>query len=382
MGGGEPMVKNAGATRMNVAAPLHRPQDEAALMAALADVFRAWKLILGGTLLAAAAAAVVSLLLPPVYTARTMLLPPQPPQSLAASALGSLGALGSLAGASVGLKAPVDQYIGLLQSETVTDRMIDAFELMAVYRAQMREDARLALAQRTVVSVGRRDGLMTIQVSDRDPQRAAALANRYVEELRRLSNELALTEAQQRRRFFEAQLDATRRKLTEAQAQLQATGVTQGVLRAEPRAAAENYARLRAEVEAAEVRLRLLRSSLAESAPEVQQQSAVLATLRGRLAQAERTTESSPGSTLYLGAYREFKYQESLFELYSRQFELARVDEAREGALVQVVDPARPPERHSRPKRTEMVIMTAAVALLLLTLFVLARRAWHRHPQP
>ena len=314
---------------------------------------------------------------PPTFTARTTLLPPAQQQSLASAALGSLGALGSLAAAPGVLKNPADQYAGLLLSVTVTDRMIDAFDLMSVYAVNFREDARRGLGQRTLVSIGRRDGLMTIEVEDRDRARAAAMANRYVAELRRLSNELALTEAQQRRRFFESQLDATRKKLEQAQAGLQASGLSQGVLRAEPKAAAENYARLRAEAEASAVRLRMLRVSLADAAPEVQQQLGMLAALRERLAQAELNTDSG-GSTSYLSVFREFKYQESLFDLLSRQFEMARVDEARDGTLLQVVDAAQPPERRSRPRRTELVAMTAAVSLVLLVLIVLARLAWRR----
>ena len=350
---------------------------EGRLLDAAREISRRWKFIVIGTLLASAVAAGVSMVTPPTFTARTTLLPPAQQQSLASAALGSLGALGSLAAAPGVLKNPADQYAGLLLSVTVTDRMIDAFDLMSVYAVNFREDARRGLGQRTLVSIGRRDGLMTIEVEDRDRARAAAMANRYVAELRRLSNELALTEAQQRRRFFESQLDATRKKLEQAQAGLQASGLSQGVLRAEPKAAAENYARLRAEAEASAVRLRMLRVSLADAAPEVQQQLGMLAALRERLAQAELNTDSG-GSTSYLSVFREFKYQESLFDLLSRQFEMARVDEARDGTLLQVVDAAQPPERRSRPRRTELVTMTAAVSLVLLVLIVLARLAWRR----
>lgn len=344
----------------------------------LRELLGAWKQIVAATVIAGLAAAGASLVLPPVYTARTTLLPPQPPQSLAMNALGSLGSLGSIAGAAAGLKNPVDQYAGLLQSDTVLDRIVGAFDLMQVYDAKFREDARLGLMRQTQVNIGRRDGLLTISVSDGDAKRAADIANRYVEELRRLTNELALTESQQRRKFFELQLESTRVKLGDAQGRLQASGFDRGVLRSEPRAAAETYGRLRAEVEAAEVILRRLRVSLTESAPEVQQQMGALAALRERLAEAERSSQAGGTNTAYMAAYRELKYQETLFELFSRQFELARVDEAREGALVQVVDPATPPERRAKPKRTELTIFGLAGGFLLSVIAVLVRLQWRR----
>lgn len=355
------------------------PDDEAivSLLDTLLHLVSRWKLIVGGALLAGMVAAGVSMLLPPVYVARTTLLPPQQAQSLSGLAPGALSALGALAGSAAGLKTPTDQFVGLLQSETIADRLIDAFSLMEVYGAKFREDARRGLAMRTQISVGRRDGLIVIQAEDSDAKRAADLTNRYVVELRRLSNELTLTEAQQRRRFFETQLESTRGQLAQAQQTLQASGFSQGALRAEPRAAAEGYARLRAEADAAELRLRALRTNLTGNAPEVQQQLELLAGLRDRISRAEKTSQDG-GSSTYLTVYREFKYHEMLFELFSRQYELARVDEAREGAMVQVVDAAQPPERRARPKRAQIVLTTTAAAAVFIILVVLVRQAWRR----
>ncbi|MDP3612123.1 MAG: GNVR domain-containing protein, partial [Rubrivivax sp.] len=163
----------------------------------------------------------------------------------------------------------------------------------------------------------------------------------------------------------------------QAQQTLQASGFSQGALRAEPRAAAEGYARLRAEADAAELRLRALRTNLTGNAPEVQQQLELLAGLRDRISRAEKTSQDG-GSSTYLTVYREFKYHEMLFELFSRQYELARVDEAREGAMVQVVDAAQPPERRARPKRAQIVLTTTAAAAVFIILVVLVRQAWRR----
>jgi uncharacterized protein involved in exopolysaccharide biosynthesis len=253
---------------------------------------------------------------------------------------------------------------------------------MQVYQSDYHFEARKELASNVRIALGKKDGLITVEVDDHEPQRAADIANRYVEELRRVTLELALTEAQQRRVFFEIQLKETRDKLTEAQRQLQASGFSQGALRAEPKAAAENYARLRAETTAAEVRLQTLRSSFADGTPEVQVQQSRLAALRSQLARLEASSERQPEGD-YIGRYREFKYQETLFELFSRQYELARLDESREGALIQVVDKAQRPEWKSRPKRAWVAIgVTLATALLLLA-GLLGRHAWRQaalHP--
>jgi uncharacterized protein involved in exopolysaccharide biosynthesis len=331
------------------------------------------RLLVVAPLLAGLTALGVTYLIPPTFTASTTFLPPQQQQNTAASALASLGALSGLAGAATGIKSPGEQYVSLLQSVTVADRLIDAFKLMDVYAAKYRFDARKELAQNVRISLGKRDGLITVEVDDELPQRAADIANRHVDELRRMTNELALSEAQQRRVFFDTQLKQTRDKLTAAQKALQGTGFNQGALRAEPKTAAEGYARLKAEATAAEVRLQTLRRGLADATPEVQQQQALLEALRVQLAGLEANSSVSNSSD-YIGKYREFKYQETLFELFARQYELARVDESREGPLVQVVDVAQPPERKSRPRRGLTAVVTTVSTAVLLALFLLARR--------
>jgi uncharacterized protein involved in exopolysaccharide biosynthesis len=334
-------------------------------------------LILGGALLVGVLVAAGTFLVKPTFTARASFLPPQPQQNQAASALQSLGAIAGLAGITPNLRTPADQYIALMQSNTVADRIIDQFQLMSVYEAKLRVNARKQLGANVSINAGKKDGLIVVEADDHDPQRAAAIANRFIEELRVLSERMALTEAQQRRVFFEDQLRQTRDRLAQAQRALEASGFTQGALRAEPKAAAEAYARLRAEVTGAEVRLQALRRGLNEDTPEVQQQQAVVGALRGQLARAEAAAEPEKGPD-YVGKYREFKYQETLFEIFSKQFELARLDESRDGALIQVVDPATPPELKSRPKRAVLAVVATLVAGFLLSLFVVARNFWRR----
>lgn len=335
-----------------------------------------WLLVLG-PLAVGVAALGATYLIAPTFTASTTFLPPQQQQSSAALALSSLGPLAGIAGGAGGLRTPADQYVALMQSNQVSNRIIDQFDLMTVYKTALRVDAREMLSGKVRIGVGKKDGLVTVEVDDKVPQRAADIANRYVDELRETTARIAVTEAQQRRQFFERHWQQTRERLVKAQQDLQASGFNQGALRAEPRAAAEGYARLKAEITATEVRLQTLRGNLADSTPEVRQQQATLAALRAQISRQEQTgaaTELSEGGPDYISKYREFKYQETLFELYARQFELARIDESREGALIQVVDAATPPERKSKPKRANTAIAATLVTAVLLAAGVLLRR--------
>ena len=339
-----------------------------------------WKLLVLGPLGAGVLAVGITYLIPPTYTASTTFMPPQQAQGAAASALASLGPLAGLAGGAAGIRNTGEQYVALMQSVTVSDRLIEQFKLLEAYGAKYSVDARNELAQNVRISLGKKDGMITVSVDDTVPQRAADIANRYVEELRRVAATLAVTEAQQRRTFFEQQLQMSRDRLLQAQQALQSSGFNAGALKAEPKAAAEAYAKLRAEATAAEVRLQVTRGSLTESAPEVRQQQATLNALREQLARSAQPVDGQGGPD-YISRFREFKYQETLFELYARQFELARVDESREGALIQVVDPAQAAERKSKPKRAFVGLSVMAASLLGIALFVVVRDKWSRTPR-
>ncbi|MGQ3050298.1 MAG: lipopolysaccharide biosynthesis protein [Roseateles sp.] len=318
-----------------------------------------WRLVVGAPLVASLLALGATYLIAPTFTARTSFMPPQQQQSGAASALASLGAL---AGISGGVRNTGDQYVTFTQSRTIADRMLERFDLKTVYEEELTHDARLKLARNTRVTLGKKDGVLVIEVDDHEPKRAAEMANAYVDELRKLAAGLTLTEAQQRRAFFEGQLKQVRDKLDAAQRALQGSGVSAETIKAEPKAAVEAVARLRAELTSAEVRLQMLSSSLAERTPEVQQQTAAVTRLRSELARAGQSEQSTSGG--YVSAYREFKYQETLFDLIARQYELARVDESRDGGQLQVIDVAQPPERKSKPKRSQLMIAGFALALL------------------
>lgn len=335
-----------------------------------------WRLMVAVPLLAGLVALGVTYVVRPVFTARASLLPPQQQQSAAAAALASLGNLGGgLAGAAAAARNPAEQYASLMVSRVALDRIVDRFQLMSVYEADFRVDARRELERNTRIGVGKKDGLITIEVDDHDPQRSADIANAFVDELRSLTSTLAISEAQQRRRFFENLLKETRDELTKAQAALEGSGVGQGLLRAEPKSAAEGYARLKAEVTATEVRLQALLGRLTPAAPEVVQTEATLGALREKLRQQEASGAAAGQRTDYIGRYREYKYQETLFDLFSRQYELARVDESREGPLIQVLDAAVRPEKRSWPRRAlTAIVSTAGTAVVLALYFLLAAR--------
>lgn len=328
---------------------------------------------LAGAVVIAAVTYGLCFLIPPTFTARTTFITPQQQQNPALSALASIGALSGLAGGALGTRTTADQYVSLMQSNAVSDRLVERFKLRELYDVKYLSDARRTLADRSRVWAGKRDGLITVEVDDRDPERAAQIANAYVEELHTLSNGLALSEAQQRRKFFEAQWQQARKDLAAAQARLQSTGFTAAALRATPASQAEAYGRTRAAISAAEVQLSLLRQRLSPDAPEVQAQQTALATLRAQLAAQERESSAPGADQDYVGALREFKYQEVLSEIYARQFEAARVDEAREGTLIQVVDRATPPERRSKPQRLLIAGAAFIVALVVLPAVLVLR---------
>ncbi|MBO9688651.1 MAG: lipopolysaccharide biosynthesis protein [Mitsuaria chitosanitabida] len=355
------------------------PEGTSGEFSVLGALLPQWRLLVAVPIVAGALALGATYLIAPTFTAKTTFLPPQQQGGgAAAAAMASLGALASLAGGG-GVKTPGDQYISLMQSVTVEDRIVDKFQLMSLFESKYRFQARNALRGIARVELGKKDGLISVEVDAKDPKLAADIANQYVEELRRITAGLALTEAQQRRVFFEAELKRTKEQLTSAQQALQAVGFNPGAMKAEPKTAADNYARVKAEYTASEVRLQGLRRSLTDASPEVQQQMATLGALRSELSRLEASSSNDVGAD-YIGKYREFKYQESLFELYSKQFELARMDESREGYLIQVVDPATPPEYKSKPRRAQIAVITAFASGLALCAFLLLRS--HRRRQP
>lgn len=348
--------------------------DEISLIEVVQPLLQNWKLLIAAPLLAGGLGYAGSFLITPTFVATTTFLPPQQQQSAAASALASLGSLAGLAGGAAGIKSPGEQYVALMQSVTVSDRIIDRYKLIDEYEAKFRVDARKKLAERVQISLGKKDGLISVTTEDSNPKRAADMANQYVVELRELNAKLALTEAQQRRAFFEKQWQDAKLKLTDAQVALEQSGFNASALKAEPKSAAEAFARTKAELSAAEIRLRALRTTLADSTPEVQALSTTIQALRQRLSEQELSSDqSNEKQANYIGRYREFKYQETLFDLMAKQYELARLDEGREGALIQVVDVAEVAEKKHKPNRSIITLIAALVAGIALATWLIGR---------
>ena len=347
--------------------------DEISLLDLLQVVADNLRLLVLGPLLAGLLALGFAFTIPPTFTATTKFMPPQQQQSGAAAMLSSLGALGGLAGAASGLKNPADQYVAFLKSRTVQDALIDRFKLTERYEAKFKEDARAALTASAQIASGK-DGLITIDVSEKDPQFAAQLANAYVDELGTLLKRLALTEAQQRRVFFEKQLTNAKDNLVKSEQALKSSGVNSSALKANPGSAVEGLARLKASITAHEIKLASMRGYLTESAPDFKQAQTEMSALRGQLARAEREEPASSGDSDYIAKFRDFKYHETLFELFAKQYEMARIDESREGAVIQVVDAAQPPERKIKPKKAVIAMMTTLAVGFALLLFVFIRQ--------
>jgi tyrosine-protein kinase Etk/Wzc len=318
----------------------------------------------------------ISFMIAPTYTAKTQFLPPQFQQSSASTLVQALGMglSGGGIGAGLGLKNPVDQFISFLKSRTIQDNMVERFDLMKRYGAKSSESAGKVLISNTKFT-SKKDGLIIIELDDKDPQFAADMANAYVEELGRLMNRLSFTEAKSRRVFFEKKLILAKENLFSAEEALRSSGVSRGVIKINPGAAVEVTARLKANITVQEIKIANMRGFLAETSPEFLQAMKELSVLKEQFTKSEKY-DSNPGDSLYISRFRDFKYQETLYELYSKQYEIARIDESREGTSVQILDAAVVPKFKSKPRKAEIALLATIATGFVLLLFVFVRQAW------
>jgi uncharacterized protein involved in exopolysaccharide biosynthesis len=363
--------------------------DEISLLDLLIVLAKHKRIVLGIPFVAAIAAAIISLLIPNIYTGTTRILPPQQSASAASALLSQLGgAVGGLAGAAggaFGIRNPNDLYIGMLKSRTVADNLITRFDLNKVYQQELQSDARKVLEGNTLIIAGR-DGIITIDVDDRDPRRAAELANAYVDELMKLTKVLAVTEASQRRLFFERQLVQAKDNLTAtemaARQGLQKGGLAQ--VDAQGRSMIEVTARLRAQISVKEVQIGSMRTFAAEGNPELQRTQEELQALKRELVRIEGSspvTAVGKGEVVgtsgldNLSRLRDVKYYEFLYELLAKQYELAKIDEAKDATIVQVMDRAIEPDRKSKPRRSLIVLLSILVAVFVSIFWAFIREA-------
>ena len=368
------------------------------LVEALTWIGEGKRLIAIVTVIAAVASVIVALLLPKTYTARaTMLAPGSQQQSSSAAALAALGSLGSLAGAAA--KTPDDLYIALLKSDSVQRRLDERFDLKERYGASNYETLRKVMPSHIRVSSDKKSGLITVEVDDKEPKFAADLANAHASEVTKVLGRLAVSEAQLRRVFFEKQLNDTKEHLIKAEQDLRQVQEKSGVIVLDKQAEAliTGAAQVRAMIAEREVQLKVLRTAATEQNPDVIRMNSELGALRSELARMESSQGGNAGSAVdmpvgklpqaaieYVRARRELKLQETLLEGMLRQYEAAKLDEAKEGQALQVVDVALPPDHKSKPSGATIALTSTLLAFFGSVAFVIARRfrAWSREMNP
>ena len=316
--------------------------------------------------------------LPVRYTAVTMIMPPKQTQSTTSFLNAQLGSLADAAGGAGGLlKDPNAIYIGLLKSRPVADAIITGFDLRGVYRAKDMTAARKELKDSTEIA-SEKSTLISISVTDGDKNRAAAIANAYAEQLRVLSKTISFTEASRRRLFFEEQVKNQKEVLIAAEVAFQHVQQSKGLVQLDAQANViiGSLARVRGEIAAKEVELQALRSYSTEHNSDVQLAERELSTMQGEAAQLEQSSQPTGSSDMglkdvpsagleYIRAARELQYQQAFFDTLLRQYEAARLDEAKEAATIQVVEPAIEPDRKSAPKRWAILLASLLIGLFL-----------------
>ena len=367
--------------------------DEINLMDLLLVIAKHNRFILKLTGAAALLSVIYALLQPNIYTGKTVVMPPQQASSSASALLGQLGGLAGMAGGAIGVKNPSDLYVGMLKSRTVADALIERFKLVDLFKAKTMEPVRGALAGNTVITAGK-DGFITIEYSDKDPKLAAALANAYVNELDRLTQTLAVTEAAKRRLFYEKQLKGVREGLDLAESAMkemqEKTGVIQ--LEGQSKAILGAEAELRAQIAAKEVELSAMRSFATEQNPDFRRVEQILSSLHSQLTKLEHDNHAnnvemtSKGKIPELAVeyghkMRDLKYYEKLFEFMTQQVLVAKIDEAKDAAIIQVVDKALVPEVKSKPKRSMIVLLATILAFFVGIIWAFIKEAGERAGQ-
>ena len=356
------------------------------------------KAILGGF----AAGALVALLIPARYQSTTRLMPPD---SQANASMGMLAALtaksgngmGTVAGELLGIRGSGALFTGILGSRTVEDRLIARFQLHKVYGIRLEQDTRAKLAENTEISEDRKSGIITISVTDRDPKLAAGIAQAYVEELNQLVAELSTSAAHRERVFLEERLGSVKLDLDDASqkfSQFESTNKTIDI-KEQARAMVQGAAAIEGELIATESELKGLEEIYTVNNVRVRSVKARIAELRRQLdkmggATATGNRESPAISdtayptirrlpllgVTYADLFRRMQIQEAVYETLTQQFELAKVQEAKEIPSVKVLDAASLPERKSFPPRTLIALLGAFAVAGAAGMSIMARASW------
>jgi len=351
--------------------------DEINLLDLLLVLIRQKKLILGIGAATFVLTCIVTLLIPNKYIATSRILPPQQDRNGLGAMLGGMSDLASLAGLSVAGNSG-DLYVGMLQSRTVADAIIDRFELMTVYDEKYRLRTYDELRKKAAISLGKKDGIITISVEDKDPQRAAAMANAFVEEIKRLNVKLNLGSSGRERAFLEERLAVVKDDLRRAEEALKTFQEKNKAIRIDDQASAliEAISRLKGELASKEVEVGVLLTYQTEQNSQVKAAREAIGQLKAQIRRLEQspegqqvaddifiaTSEVPELGVQYARLLRGFKVQETLFELLSKQHELAKLSEAKSTSTIQVIDEAVAPDRKSKPKRALIVILATLAA--------------------
>ena len=331
-------------------------------------------------------AALVAFLLPNLYSSAASFIPPSTSTSSAAAIASQLSSLGasSLLG---GVKSSGDLYAGILRSRSIGTELVDRFDLKKVYRAKYEIDAIKHLASSTAIEVGVKDPIVTITVTDRSQTRARDMANAYLNALVETNGRLALTESSQRRLFFDRQLASEKNALADAEVDLKKTEEQSGLIApgGQTTVQIQTIAQTRAQIAARQVELAGLRQSLADQNPSVIQLSSEIADLQGQLARLQKGSGTDESGSIpvskvpelqldFVRKEREVKYHTALFDILAKQDEAARLDEAREAPLLQILDSASYPEEKSSPHRTLIALGGLLIGGLLGCAWVVCRK--------
>jgi capsule polysaccharide export protein KpsE/RkpR len=370
-------------------------KDQIGWLGACRAVLLRKRLVLAFAVIGLIVGVILALITEPSFTAKAVFLPPSNPSAGASMLIGQLGQLAGISGASGGLgtiKDPGMIYVGILESRTVADDLIRQFDLQKLYRAKKLSTAEKALAKHTKFMPGK-DTLITISVDDHDPRRAADMANAYLNELAMQNDRLALTEAGQRRVFFEKQLEQEKNRLADAEVELTRTEQQTGLIHPQGQAQVQiaAIAQTQAEISNREIQLSALAQRATSENPEMVRLNSELESLRDQLKRLENTNvKGNPGDPMvptakvpeltleYIRKDRDVKYHEALYTLLLRQFESAKLDESRAAPLVQIVDEAVIPDQKSWPPRTIFALFFAFLGICCGIGWVVASDVWAR----
>jgi uncharacterized protein involved in exopolysaccharide biosynthesis len=346
-------------------------------------------------------ATLIAFLIPKQFESTGQLMPPdsQSSSNLALLAgLSSAGGLGMMAGDLLGIKSTGALFVGVLRSRTVEDRIVDRFDLKKVYGKSLQMKAREQLAERTAVTEDRKSGIITLTVMDHDPKRAADIASAYVEELNTLIAQLSTSSARRERVFLEDRLDEVKEDLGAAEKDFSQFASSKGAIdiTAQGKAMVEAAATLEGQLIAAQSEIEGLKQMYTDSNVRVRSTQARINELRQQLrrlgGKAGSTAENGDGSTSdapyptlrqlpilgvpYADKLRRLKVEEAVFETLTKQYELAKVQEAKEVPSVRELDVPTVPEHKSFPPRLVIMILGMLCGTIVGLTWVLVRARW------